>query len=62
MTNDGVMSLTGRLDVEGNLRNNRLATITGNSNNVAADSLSSGSLDASVQLQTLISSTQNKTY
>ena len=37
-------------------------TITGNSNNVAADSLSSGSLDASVQLQTLISSTQNKAY
>ena len=37
-------------------------TIDGNSNNVASDSLSSGSLDASVQLQTLISSTQNKTY
>lgn len=37
-------------------------TISGNSNNVAADSLSSGSMDASVQLQTLISSTQNKTY
>ena len=37
-------------------------TITGNSNNVAADSLSSGSMDASIQLQTLISSTQNKTY
>jgi hypothetical protein len=37
-------------------------TITGNSNNVAADSLSSGSMDASVQLQSLISSTQNKSY
>ncbi|NDP65034.1 hypothetical protein [Polaromonas sp.] len=37
-------------------------TISGNSNNVAADSLSSGSMDASIQLQTLISSTQNKTY
>ena len=37
-------------------------TINGNSNNVAADSLSSGSMDASVQLQSLISSTQNKTY
>ena len=36
-------------------------SITGNSNNVAADSISSGSLDASVQLQTLISSTQSKT-
>ncbi len=37
-------------------------SITGNSNNVAADSISTGSLDASVQLQSLISSTQNKSY
>jgi len=37
-------------------------TITGNSNNVAADSLSSGGMDASVQLQSLISSTQTKSY
>jgi hypothetical protein len=37
-------------------------SITGNSNNVAADSISSGSLDASVQLQSIISSTQNKSH
>ena len=39
-------------------------TINGNSNNVAADSLSSGSLDASVKIQSLVSSalTQNKAY
>jgi hypothetical protein len=37
-------------------------TVNGNSNNVAADSLSSGSLDASVKVQSLSSSTlsQNK--
>lgn len=37
-------------------------TINGNSNNVAADSLSSGSLDASVKIQSLVSSalSQNK--
>lgn len=36
-------------------------TVNGNSNNVAADSLSSGSLDASVKIQSLVSSalTQN---
>jgi hypothetical protein len=39
-------------------------TVNGNSNNVAADSLSSGSLDASVKIQSLISSAlnQNKAY
>jgi hypothetical protein len=37
-------------------------TVNGNSNNVAADSLSSGSMDASVKIQSLVSSTlsQNK--
>ncbi|MDO8719351.1 MAG: hypothetical protein Q7K20_10275 [Polaromonas sp.] len=39
-------------------------TVNGNSNNVAADSLSSGSMDASVKIQSLISSelSQNKSY
>jgi hypothetical protein len=39
-------------------------TVNGNSNNVAADSVSSGSLDASVKIQSLVSSalTQNKSY
>lgn len=31
-------------------------TVNGNSNNVAADSLSSGSMDASVKIQSLVSS------
>lgn len=39
-------------------------TINGNDNNVAADSLNSGGLDAGVQVQSLMGSTftQNKTY